>query len=99
MLDAYDRERFSAIYRLLAEVLEHERGSDREAGHMPYLLGDLAGRLFIGTPCEPPGDILQAVADILRTGGPDDRTQLAVRLREFAEQLDKIGSPRATSPP
>jgi hypothetical protein len=93
MLDAYDRERFSTIYRLLADVLEHESGDDREEERMSYLLGDLAGRLFMGTPYEPPDDVLAAAADILRTGSRGDRTKFAARLREIASLLEKAASP------
>ena len=84
MLDHHDREKFAAIYRLLAEVLEHER----QAG-VSYSLGDLAGRVFIGLPAEPPDEVLEAVARALRSGGAAQRRNLAERLRSHAQQLER----------
>ena len=50
MLDNHDREKFATIYRLLADVLEHEAQADRSDDAMSYRLGDLAARVFIGAP-------------------------------------------------
>lgn len=88
MLDQHDREKFAAVYRLLAEVLEHEPAG-QAGGRVSYLLGDLAGRVFVGTPTEPPDEVLEATAEVLRTGGFADRERLAARLRSHAEQLDR----------
>jgi hypothetical protein len=88
MLDHHDREKFAAIYRLLAEVLEHEARAEHNDDAMSYRLGDLAGRVFMGTPPEPPDEVLDAAVQALRTGGSAERQQLASRLRSCAEQLD-----------
>ena len=89
MLDHHDCEKFAGIYRLLADVLEHEAQADRNDGAMSYRLGDLAGRLFMGPPTEPPDEVLEAAVQVLRSGGPTERQQLAARLRSCAEQLDR----------
>jgi hypothetical protein len=92
MLDNHDRERFAAIYRLLADVLEHEAHVDRSNDAMSYRLGDLAARVFMGVPAEPPDDVLESAVHALRSGGSEDRQQLAVRLRAHAEQLERAAS-------
>lgn len=92
MLDSHDREKFATIYRLLAEVLEHEASADHSDDAMSYRLGDLAARVFMGTPTEPPDEVLEATVEVLRTGSPEDRQQLAVRLRAHAEQLERMRS-------
>jgi len=56
---------------------------------MSYRLGDLAARVFMGAPVEPPDEVLETAVQVLRTGGPDERQQLAVRLRGHAEQLER----------
>ena len=89
MLDSHDREKFATIYRLLADVLEHEAHADRSDDAMSYRLGDLAARVFIGSPPEPPDEVLEFAANVLRTGVSEDRQQLAVRLRAAAEQLER----------
>lgn len=90
MLDSHDREKFATIYRLLAEVLEHEASTDRNDDAMSYRLGDLAGRVFMGTPIEPPDEVLEAAVQVLRTGVPEERQQLAIGLRAHAEQLERM---------
>ena len=90
MLDNHDRERFAAIYRLLADVLEHEARVDRSDDAMSYRLGDLAARVFMGAPAEPPDEVLESAAHVLRSGGAEDRQHLAVRLRAHAEQLERV---------
>lgn len=92
MLDSHDREKFATIYRLLADVLEHEARADHSDDAMSYRLGDLAARVFMGTPAEPPDEVLAATVQTLRTGSPEDRQQLAVRLRTHAEQLARLPS-------
>ncbi len=94
MLDHHDREKFAAIYRLLAEVLEHETPAAAASDRVSYLLGDLTGRVFMGTPIGPPDEVLEATVQVLRTGGPAEREQLAARLRSHAEQLDRSGDDR-----
>lgn len=89
MLDNHDREKFATIYRLLADVLEHEAHADRNDDAMSYRLGDLAARVFMGAPPEPPDEVLESAAHALRSGGSEDRQQLAVRLRAHAEQLER----------
>ena len=91
MLDPHDREKFAAVYRLLAEVLEHETSAGRPGDRVSYLLGDLTGRVFMGTPVQPPDEMLEAVVHALRTGAAAERGQLAARLRSHAEQLDRGG--------
>ena len=88
MLDNHDRKKFAAIYRLLADVMEHEARVDRSDDAMSYRLGDLAARVFMGAPVEPPDEVLESAANVLRTGGSEERQQLAVRLRAHAEQLE-----------
>lgn len=89
MLDHRDREKFAAIYRLLAEVLEHETPDAPASDRVSYLLGDLTGRVFMGAPIGPPDEVLEAAVQVLRTGGPAEREHLAARLRSHAEQLDR----------
>jgi hypothetical protein len=89
MLDNHDREKFATIYRLLADVLEHEAHADRSDDAISYRLGDLAARVFMGAPAEPPDEVLESAANVLRTGGSEDRQQLAVRLRAHADQLER----------
>ena len=89
MLDHRDREKFAAVYRLLAEVLERETSAGRPGDGVSYLLGDLTGRVFMGTPIEPPDEVLEAVVHALRSGGTAERQQLAARLRSHGEQLDR----------
>ena len=81
MLDSHDREKFATIYRLLADVLEHEAHAERNDDAMSYRLGDLAGRVFMGTPPSRRMRCSSPPANVLRTGGSEDRQQLAVRLR------------------
>jgi hypothetical protein len=89
MLDKYDCDKFAAVYRLLADILEREPPADRTQEHMSYRLGDLAGRLFIGTPYDPPDEVLEATATTLRGASEEDRRKLARRLRENADHLDR----------
>ena len=70
MLDHHDREKFAAVYRLLAEVLEHETPAGQASGRVSYLLGDLAGRVFMGPPIEPPDEVLEATVEVLRAAAP-----------------------------
>jgi hypothetical protein len=97
MLDHHERATFAAVYRLLAEVLEYEAAAVRPGDRVSYLLGDLTGRVFMGTPVEPPDEVLEAVVHALRNGGADQRQHLAARLRSHAEQLDR--SPDETDVP
>ena len=90
MLDNHDRKKFAAIYRLLADVMEHEARVDRSDDAMSYRLGDLAARVFMGAPVEPPDEVLESASHVLRSGGSEDRQQLAVRLRAYAEQLERM---------
>lgn len=91
MLDPHDREKFAAVYRLLADVLEHEPATGRPGDRVSYLLGDLAGRVFVGTPSERPDEVLEAAVEVLRSGGSAERQHLAAILRSHAEQLDCAG--------
>ena len=87
MLDNHDREKFAAIYRLLADVLEHEARVDRSDDAVSYRLGDLAARVFIGAPAEPPDEVLESARPRVAqrrlggpstTGGPAPRSRRAV---------------------
>jgi len=89
MLDHHDREKYAAVYRLLADVLEREPPAGQASGRVSYLLGDLAGRVFVGTPIQPPDEVLEATAEVLRTGDSAARLHLAARLRSHAEQLGR----------
>jgi hypothetical protein len=87
MLDAFDRAKYAAVYRLLAEVLQRERTPDPPEGHMSYLLGDLTRRVFVGAAYTPPDELLELTARALRTGDPAERQHLARRLLEHAQLL------------
>ncbi len=89
MSDQFDRTRFAAAYRLLAEVLERDRPGVREEDHLSYILGDLTRRLFVGTHFEPPNEILEQVAHVLRQGDPDQGKQMARKLRDHASHLEE----------
>lgn len=95
MLDQHDRQKFAAVYRLLADVLEHEASGGHANDRVSYLLGDLAGRVFMGTPIDPPDEVLEAVVQVLRTGEASEREHLTARLRAHAEQLDRSADENA----
>ncbi len=88
-MDKVDRDKFSEVYRLLAEVLQRER-TDRVESHMPFILGDLTRRIFVGTQFDPPDEVLEMTAEVLRTGDEKQRKSMAQRLRDHAEHLDEL---------
>ncbi len=89
-MDSFDRQRFAAAYRTLAEILERQRPADPVEGHLSYILGDLARRVFVGSQFDPPDEILEQTALIVRNGSDEDRKRMARRLREHAEHLDEL---------
>ncbi len=91
-MDSFDSQRFAAAYRTLAEILERQRPADPVEGHLSYILGDLARRVFVGSQFDPPDEILEQTALIVRNGSDEDRKRMARRLREHAEHLDEFDS-------
>ncbi len=89
-MDQFDRERFASVYRTLAEILERERHVDRMEDHLSFVLGDLARRVFVGAKFLPPDDLLEEVAELLRSGKPEQLQQMGNRLREHAQHLDDV---------
>lgn len=89
-MDAYHRERFAAIYRLLADVLDHGSAAPSESGHLSYLLGDLTRRVFVGPRVDPPDEMLEQVAQLLRASDPNQFPAMAKRLRAHAEVLEQL---------
>ncbi len=89
-MEPLDRERFAATYRLLAEILEHERPADAVEDHPSFILGDLTRRIFVGTEFDPPDEILEMTAAALRAGDQKQREATATRLRSHADHLDEL---------
>ncbi|REK11469.1 MAG: hypothetical protein DWQ37_14400 [Planctomycetota bacterium] len=89
-MDKFDRERYAAVYRELAEVLARERPADRAENHLSYNLGELAARVFVGSEFLPPDELLEQVAQVLRSGERDQEQAMAKRLSEHARHLDQI---------
>jgi hypothetical protein len=89
-MDNFDRSRYAAVYRLLAEVLERERLADSEEKHVSFIMGDLARRVFVGTQFVPPDEMLESVAKTLRAGDADELKNAARHLREHAEHLESL---------
>lgn len=92
-MDAFDRQRFAAVYRLLAEILERDRSDSGPGGEFSHALGDLARRIFVGTAFDPPDELMEHTAEVLRTGDQVAKEQLADRLRSHAEHLDALAPP------
>lgn len=86
-MDSFDRQRFASVYRLLAEVLEHDRAAG-QTEHLSHTLGDLARRVFVGTEYDPPDELLEQAALAIRKGDAQQLQQLAQRLRRHAEHLE-----------
>ena len=89
-MDKVDRDHFADAYRLLAEVLQRERPSDSVEGHIPFILGDITRRVFVGTQFDPPDEILERTAEILRSGNEKQRKSMAQRLLDHANYLDQL---------
>lgn len=89
-MDNYDKEKFAAIYRMLADVLDRPREAAVIETHTPYLLGDLMRRVFAGTRFDPPDDLLESTASVLRAGDTSQRRSMAVHLREHATHMDEL---------
>jgi len=86
-MDAFDRDRYARVYRLLAEVLGRERPPQEHEG-LSYTLGDVFRRVFLATRFDPPGDLLEEVGRVIQTGTPAQLQQIAHRLQEHAEHLE-----------
>ncbi len=86
-MDTLDRRNLATAYRALAEVLGRERPADRPENHLSYVLGDLAGRIFVGADHLPPEELLERAALALRGGQQDEQHKLAEYLREHARLL------------
>ena len=89
-MDNFDRERYASVYRALAAVIERDRPTDREECHLSYVLGDLARRIFVGGQYMPPDELLEEVAQLIRTGKPKELKAMAHQLREHANHLDEL---------
>ena len=95
-MEKADRDRFAAAYRLLADVLQRERSIDSVDTKVPFLLGDLTRRVFVGTQFDPPDEILEMTAEILRSGDEKQRKSMAQRLRDHADHLDEVSEDERT---
>jgi hypothetical protein len=89
-MDRFDSDRYSSVYRMLAEILERDRPADRVENHLSYVLGDLARRVFAGSRFVPPDELLEEVATVLRTGKNEELHAMAHRLRDHAQHLQDI---------
>lgn len=89
-MDKYDRDRYSAAYRLLAEILERDHSTDAPEDHLSFVLGDLARRVFVGHEFDPPDEILEQTSDVIRTGSGEERQMMARRLQSHADHLDEL---------
>lgn len=91
-MDKFDRERFADAYRALADVFERDRPHDNTEDQLPYLLGDLMKRIFVGSQYDPPDEILEASAVTMRSGSDKERHAMAERLRRHADHLDELAN-------
>jgi hypothetical protein len=88
-MDQIDREKYASAYRLLADVLGRDRPVDAHEDHVSFNLGDLTRRVFVeGAHFLPPQELLEHVAETLRTGDPAQWKLTAVHLREHAKHLE-----------
>jgi hypothetical protein len=87
-MDPYDRARYAAVYRLLAEILERDRSGEGSQGQLSHALGNLARRIFVGTEHDPPDELLEQAAEAIRLTDPNLTAELARRLRRNADLLD-----------
>ncbi len=92
LMDNFDRDRYASAYRLLAEILERNRPADPVEGHMSYILGDLTRRVFVGSQFDPPDEILEQTAQVMRSGSDEARKKMADRLRRHAIHLDELNA-------
>jgi len=97
-MDKIDRDRFADAYRILADVLQRERSGDSVEGHIPFILGDLTRRVFVGTQFDPPDEVLERTAEILRSGNEKQRKSMAQRLRDHADYLDQLSEREEADP-
>ncbi len=91
-MDKFDREHFAQAYRALAEIFARQRTPDEVEDHIPFLLGDMARRIFVGSQYDPPDEILEATASVMRSGDDRQRKALADRLLRHADHLDEISA-------
>lgn len=91
-MDPFQRDRFAAIYRLLADVLEHGPTASSESGHLSYMLGNLTRRVFVGSRIDPPDEILEQVAKLLRSNDPEPFPAMAKRLRAHADVIEQLSA-------
>lgn len=91
-MDAFDRDKFAAVYRLLAEILEHDRTQHREHG-AAFSIGDIMRRVFTGKEFEPPDELLEQVALLLRGEDFSHMRPMAAKLRKHAEKLEQYQPP------
>jgi hypothetical protein len=87
-MDQADRPRYAAVYRLLAEILERDRSGEPSQGQLSHALGDLTRRIFVGADHDPPDELLEQAAEIIRLGDAAAAPELARRLRKNADLLD-----------
>jgi hypothetical protein len=91
-MDNRDRERYAAVYRLLAEILERDRSGEEHEGQLSHALGNLARRIFVGAEYDPPDELLEQAAEVIRLGDPALAPDLARRLRRNADLLDSAST-------
>lgn len=91
-MDPFDRERYASAYRALAEILERDRSADHQEHQLAYALGDMTRRIFVGSQYLPPDELLEEVAQVLRTAEPEHLHEMAQRLRDHAQHLDELGN-------
>ena len=89
-MDQPDCEQYAKVYRLLADILVREPPAEEH--HMSFILGDVARRVFIGTPFDPSDEILEETSQVIRTGDAERRDRAAHRLREHADHLDDLAA-------
>lgn len=89
-MDNFDRQHFASAYRSLAQILERDRKVDRIEGHLSYVLGNLARRIFVSTKHLPPDEMLEEVVKLLRSGEPDQLRRVAQQLYAQAQHLEEL---------
>jgi hypothetical protein len=83
----FDRERYIAIYKMLAEILERDRPRDPQEHHLSFVLGDLARRIFVESNYLPPDELLEKTARLLGSGDREQLKAMAQRLHDHAQHL------------
>ena len=87
-MDSFDREKFASVYRLLAEVMDHDRAAGEPEGKLSFGLGDVLRRVFLGSEFLPPDELLEQTSQVMRHGDLHQMKQLAEQLRQHATHLE-----------